>query len=110
MYVPTPHRFVAGKVQECHSKWTEITSDKTVLERVKYSVPPPFTSEPEPFCLPNPSLGQKQSLFIDSEIEDLLQSGAIVECDYRPKSAYFTNALRTQEEQEFPPRCWPEEI
>ena len=69
----------------CLSQWIEIGASQTVLNWISGGIPVVFVDSPPSFELPNHPLTTRQTEFIDSEIKDLLASGAIVRSVLKPK-------------------------
>ena len=73
--------FHAASIVQHVDKWRNIVSDRTVLHWVDHGVPIPFTDAPnQGVCLPNHQLTKQQCAFVDTEISELLLSGAIEHC------------------------------
>ena len=79
-----PQVFQANKLHDHVDKWKTIASD-TVVDWLISGVPIPFIHEPESFELPNHRLNAEQTKFIDSEINKLVQGGAIRKVNFVPK-------------------------
>ena len=72
--------FKAATLRSHNLYWNEIGSPLEVLDWIQFGVQIPFiSSPPEGFHLPNRKFTQSQAKFIQAEINDLLQSGAIRE-------------------------------
>lgn len=77
-------KFIAANIRHFYHNWVEIGTNNTVLSWIKEGVTLPFVHEPQPFILQNPELSKREVEFIDSEIKELLNSGAICACKDRP--------------------------
>jgi ribonuclease HI len=79
------NNFVAGTLSSSYDKWCEIDTNPQVLSWLKNGAKIPFTSEPEGFHLQNHKLGFAKGEFVDQELKNLLQAGAIEQCATPPK-------------------------
>ena len=72
--------FKAATLRSQNLYWNEIGAPLEVLDWIQFGVQIPFISSPPGgFHLPNRKFTQSQAKFIQAEINDLLQSGAIRE-------------------------------
>ena len=76
--------FKAGSVTSAFDVWKEINTPDTILSWVRDGVKIPLVSQPQPFCLPNHKLSQRDVTFIDNEIQGLLKANAIEVCAQQP--------------------------
>lgn len=76
--------FRAGNLRNHLNAWSPIETPLPVLEWINSGVRLHFSKTPEGFILPNHLLSEKQEAFVDSEIRDLLTTGAIEECLNQP--------------------------
>ena len=61
--------------------WVRINAPKCVLSWIEHGVPIRFNSPPSAFELPNRPMNSKETMFIDHEIDRLLQLRYIEQCD-----------------------------
>ena len=76
--------FKAGQLNIFYSAWKELTSDPEILEtvsdqRIEFYQPPVQLNSPV-----QPYYSCQQGQFIDSEIQNLLKKGVIVESTHEP--------------------------
>lgn len=64
--------------------WRDIGANEQVLDWIEHGVKLSFLFTPNTYIFPNRIDSDKQCHFVDSEIESLLQSGAISTVDYQP--------------------------
>jgi len=67
-------------VSRQYQTWSQIGAPPYVLDWIKDGVTLPFDKTPERFVLPNRAFSDKEELFVDSELQRLLQEGSIVKC------------------------------
>ena len=70
---------IGGNLSNCLEAWKSISCNKTVLDWLTYGVPLDFNVQPGQFEEQNNIFSHKETLFLDSEIPKLLQSGCIRE-------------------------------
>ena len=89
-------QFVAASIHrpEVKGEWDRLLLSDTVRDWLVHRVPIPFNSAPASFELTNHKLSRKHAVFIDQEIKELLRSGAIEKCRYKP----YCNWRGSQEE------------
>ena len=79
-------KYTAGSLANHVHAWKQLSSISTKqLDWVANGVQIPFDNTPPETYLSNKSFSHKQLKFINSEIESLIQSGAISETVNRPK-------------------------
>lgn len=76
--------FAANSLRDHIYAWNDINASPTIIDWITNGVKIPFTHKPDPFELNNYNLPKKHHAFIDSEIQSLLESGAIQQCDSKP--------------------------
>ena len=71
--------FNAGNIVNNYKSWTDITSDKWVLDIVSHGYKLKFDNKPEPFIHSRKSLtfSTTDNVVINSEIEKMLHSGVL---------------------------------
>ena len=77
--------FLSANLRNCYSAWESIGTSESVLSWVRHGVPLPFKQEPDSFHLQNKTLNAKEAAFVSDEIKHLVDTGAIVECQEKPK-------------------------
>lgn len=80
--------FVAGLISKFVHAWDDIVDSDSLLYRwIKDGVRLPFlyNNTPQPFVIDNHAMCHEHKVFISTEIQSLLESGAVEECVYRPK-------------------------
>ena len=60
--------------------WHRIGANGNVLDWIEHGIRVPFCSEPDCFILPNRALSPRERYFVTSEIDSLLESGALRRC------------------------------
>ena len=86
--------FQAGSLSLHVDEWQQLQGiNDSVLQWIKEGVVLPFSEEPETFELHNKVFSDTDFFFIESEIKDLLKSGAIEECVTRPKCVSPMNCV-----------------
>lgn len=74
----TPENFSSGKISQCFEAWTAITSDKWVLDIVRYGYQIEFESEPPNRLLKRQIIfNELESNIISQEIDKLLHKKVI---------------------------------
>lgn len=73
--------FVAGRVQTCIDHWHHINAPTVIVDWIRDGVPTAFDRTPTEFCLPNNAFKIRETQFLDSEIKQLLLSGALTPYD-----------------------------
>ena len=72
----TPPQDIAGRLRHFHTNWEKITQDPWVLSTVLgYTIP--FSHVPRQSSRPTSVFSEEERLFIEMEIQHLLQIGAI---------------------------------
>ena len=74
--------------------WKSIGASKEVLDIITQGVKLPLVSYPDSFILPNPTFSINQEQFLDQEICELLNCGAISECQTQPICVSPLNCVR----------------
>ena len=77
--------FVAGNIANHYAKWEEIDTNQTVLNWLQKGVVLPLHTEPQDFDLPNKGFDAHESAWIDKEIDNLVNTGALKECPTKPR-------------------------
>ena len=74
--------------------WKEVTDNEVVLNWINEGVILPISDDPEPFFFQNKPFGQRQSVFIDEEINRLITEKCVERCEegYAPR---FVNPIQT---------------
>ena len=80
----TQETFTAGNFRSHYHKWLNIGTNDTVLEWIRNGVTIPWKQTPLQFELNNRVFTVKETEFINSEIQNLLVSGAIAVCTSKP--------------------------
>ena len=70
----------AGSLRRFTERWTAIEAPATIISWLRQGVPIPFSRTPDPFFYNNRPFSQAEVVFIDSEIRNLLECGAIERC------------------------------
>ena len=78
-------KFVAGSLRHHVVSWTNIGCTETVINWISEGVTLPFQDIPPSFEFKNRNFGITESTFINSEINDLLASGAIRRSEFKPR-------------------------
>jgi hypothetical protein len=73
--------FVAGKVQQCAVQWSQIKATDVIVDWVTHGVPLSFERTPTPFFRKNKAFKLKETQFLDTEIQQLVKSRALVPFD-----------------------------
>ena len=90
--------FKAGQLNISYSAWKELTSDPEILEtvsgqRIEFDQPPVQLNSPV-----QPNYSCQQGQFIDSEIQNLLKKGVIVESTHEPNEYISPIFLRPKKD------------
>ena len=76
---------VVGDISNRVDVWESLTSDKTILDWIKYGVKINFSSFPTEFELPNRNFSKEEHDFVKNEIQSLLCKGCIKKLSAKPK-------------------------
>ena len=76
--------FTANSLSKNVDFWKTVCDNDTIIDWVSNGVPIPFKTKPESFEIPNRILNKVQTAFIDSEINKLVDIGAISKVSYKP--------------------------
>jgi hypothetical protein len=77
-------KFKAASPSQHLHEWVKIGASPDIIDWLASGVQIPFIDNPEPFHIPNSKFSFVHSHFVAEEIFDLVQSGAIVECETPP--------------------------
>ena len=77
--------FKSGNISNHAYRWREIGASDTVLSWIQDGVPLPLDEEPVPFEFRNKNFSWVQARWIDKEVNNLLDHGAIVEVKEKPQ-------------------------
>ena len=72
-------KFDTNTLQQNLQAWVNIGASETVVSWIKEGLHIPFHKAPPSFHLNNPKLSEKQSKFVDTELQSLLKNGNIKE-------------------------------
>ena len=72
--------FVAGKIKYYYKNWRDITSDRFILDIVKYGLKIDFKNKPQLANVPKIPHNAEEKSIINLEIDKLLKKGVITKC------------------------------
>ena len=72
--------FVAGKIKYYYKNWRDITSDRFILDIVKYGLKIDFKNKPQLANVPKIPHNAEEKSIVNLEIDKLLKKGVITKC------------------------------
>ena len=93
--------FRSGNISSCLAAWRSIGASSTVCDWVENGVPVPLSHEPTPFVCHNRKFSAEECKWINSEIKQLLNSGAIDKCSFVPEFVSRINVVPKKEHNQY---------
>ena len=95
---PKLNKFVAGSLKNFYLNWKSITNDEIILD-IKNDLKIDFKERPVNIpCVPKIHHSTKEKEIMNSEIQNLLDKGVIVQCDREPND--FVSTVFTREQKD----------
>ena len=93
--------FVAGKIKYYYKNWKNITSDRFILDIVKYGLKIDFKNKPQLVNVPKIPYNAEEKSIINLEIGKLLKKGVITKCQKEEDDFISTVFIREKKDGTF---------